>query len=143
MSVNAVGPAVTAQPKSKLEKTAIAASIGAVAGAAIQGGQEYVTQSKILKNPKEVLANIGAQIKSVEKYTGDFFSNSEVNKIEAEKLKGVLKKLEDFISNGKVDFKTVGKRALVGAGIAAAAWGVIYFAGKSITDAIKGDKKAE
>lgn len=96
--------------------TVAGGAIGSAAGAI----KEYGTQKYSLKNSEKVIADFNTKIKSAEMFTDSFFPSAEANKLKAKELKGKLTEFQEFVKNGKVDYKTVGKQALKFGAIGAA-----------------------
>ena len=120
-----------AQPQKSsgvMKGTVISAGIGA----AVMGGINYAAQKSIIKNPTRIiesLKQVGASgIRAIKEAYGN---TTEAKQIALEYGRVVLNKIRgirDFAAAGKIDFKSLGKTAGVGALVV----GGIYLAYRGI-----------
>jgi len=108
---------VNNQTNNNVKTIAIAGGAGAAAGAAINGCGCYLSQKSALANPKAFLDNAQKTI--------DEFKKSDVPKETVSALEDALEKSKEFIKKGKIDFKTITKKAAGGAAVFAAIGAVV------------------
>jgi len=107
--------------------TAKYAGLGAAIGAAYNGGAEYLKQSNILKNGDAFITNLeGEAAKSMKFCTPFFKGTQEASDLAKKVIQDNIDKAKEFVKNGKIDYKSVLKKAGAGAAGAAALWGGIY-----------------
>lgn len=103
------------------------AGLGAAIGAAYNGGAEYLKQSNILKNGDAFITNLEGEAAQRIKFCTSFFKGTQEAADLAKKvIQDDIDKAKEFVKNGKVDYKSVLKRAGAGALGVAALWGSIY-----------------
>lgn len=109
---------ITAQDtKSKTVKNV---AVTAGVGTAISGGIELIRQKKILSNPDVFIKNAEAAANKAKEFNTPFFAGSkEASDMAIKKIDDNLSKIKQFATSGKLNFKSIAKKGLIGAGIGA------------------------
>ena len=123
----------------------LATTLVGTAGAAIGGVGEYNTQRKALNKPDEFIKSITEKVGLEKRFCTEHIKGSKEKALsEAKKWDKVLEEAKQFIKNGKIDWKKVGKTALkqgvpmaIGAGVTA-----LFLAGIALAGA-KTSKQSE
>ena len=106
-----------------VRKIATAGGIGAIVGATVRGGLNYVSQKNILKNGDTYIKQMEGEIATQMQFCTPFFKGTkDAADIAKQALQNCLDQARQFVQNGKVNFGQVAKQAGIGALIAGATW---------------------
>lgn len=104
-------------------KIAKAAGIGAIVGATVRGGINYVSQKNILKNGDTYIKQMEGETAKRMLFCNPFHKGTqEAADLAKQALQNQLDQVKQFVKNGKVDFGQVAKQAGIGALIAGTTW---------------------
>lgn len=121
-----------------IKTTAIAGTIGAGASAAAN----IAVQKSILSRPDEYLTQLKGRIESDRKFNTSFHKGTqEAADLANKKLDECLKKAQQYIAKGKINFSSVAKYAAIGGAIVAGITGLMAQSAKSHKEELREDAR--
>ncbi len=110
----------------QFKRAALTGAAAFAIGAAVNGAAEAINQKRILSNPDSLnIAKANAAIKE-QNCTIKNLGTKEMVDIVKNNIKDSLHKAENFIKNGKMDFKSIAKKGAIGGLLTAAAVGITH-----------------
>ena len=95
-------------------------AVGGTIGLATGAVTNFIKQKNILANGDEFLKKTIGQLETKKKFHNEFFDGTrEAADLAIKKIDDAIKAVQDYVKAGKVNFKQVGKSALITGGILA------------------------